>query len=124
MVSIHCIGVGERPSEDSFVSFGAKTTQRACTRDFLRDRENTKKRQGPRAEQKGVIDNQQKATVSERRLLKEELWPVATEAMSANARGWVSVPGSSVGIFFLVHARDSTEAQNARKVPKLLPSYA
>ena len=32
------MGVGECQSVDSFVFFGAKLTQRACARDFLRDR--------------------------------------------------------------------------------------
>ena len=37
------VGVGEHQSEDSFVCFGAKPTQRACAQDFLRDRKKTRK---------------------------------------------------------------------------------
>ena len=102
MVGIHCVGVGvdERQSDDYFVCFGAKPTQRACARNFLRDRKKTRKRQGTRTEQRGVSDSQGKVTVRERWLLREELGPVDREARSASVRGWVSVPGSSVGISF------------------------
>ena len=36
------LGVSECRSEDSFGYFGAKPTQRACARDFLRDRKKTR----------------------------------------------------------------------------------
>ena len=42
-VGIRSVGVGERQLEDSFVYFGVKPTQRACTRDFLRYRKKTRK---------------------------------------------------------------------------------
>ena len=67
MLGIRSVGVEVCQSEDSFVCFGAKPTQRACVRDFLRDQKKTKR--GPRAEQKGVSDSQGKATVRERQLL-------------------------------------------------------
>ena len=57
----------------------------------------------------------------ERRLLKEDLGPVDSEARSANARGGVSVSGSCVGIMFEYTLMTDTEAQNARKVPKTSP---
>ena len=41
MVGIHSEGVGER--QDSFVCFGTKPTQRACTQDFLQDRKKMRK---------------------------------------------------------------------------------
>ena len=41
------VGVGEHQSEDSFVYFGEKPTERACTRDFLRDRKKTRKDKDP-----------------------------------------------------------------------------
>ena len=43
-VGIRCVGVGvgKYQSEDSFVCFGAKLTQRACARDFPRDRKRTR----------------------------------------------------------------------------------
>ena len=37
------VGVDELQSEESFVCFGAKPTQRACARDFLRGRKMTRK---------------------------------------------------------------------------------
>ena len=45
MVGIRSVGVGmgEHHSEDCFVFFGAKPTQRACEWDFLRDQKKTKK---------------------------------------------------------------------------------
>ena len=36
------VGVGKCQSEDSFVCFGAKPTQRACARNFPRDRKRTR----------------------------------------------------------------------------------
>ena len=119
MVSIR--GVGEHLSEDFLVYFGAKPIQRAWAWDFLQD--GKKMRKGKVTEQKGVSDCQEKVTVIERQLLKEELGPVDPESRSANTRGWVSVPCSCVGILFKYTLMRATEAQNARKVPKLLPSY-
>ena len=40
-LGIRCVGMGKCQSEDSFFCFGAKPTQRACMRDFLRGRKNT-----------------------------------------------------------------------------------
>ena len=37
------VGVGERKSEDSFVCFGAKPTQRVCAPGFRQDRKKTRK---------------------------------------------------------------------------------
>ena len=42
-VAFVSVGVGECQSEDSFVYFGAKPTQRPCMQDFLWDRKKTKK---------------------------------------------------------------------------------
>ena len=44
---IRSVDVGERQSEDSFVCFGAKPTQRVRMRDFLRDRKKTRKDKVP-----------------------------------------------------------------------------
>ena len=41
------VGVGECQSEDSFVCFGAKPSQRAGARDLLRDRKKTIKGKVP-----------------------------------------------------------------------------
>ena len=126
MVSIRCVGVGvgERQSEDTFDCFGAKPTQMNLRARFPTRPEEDELRQGPRAGQIRVSDSQEKVTVRVRRLLKEELGPVDSEARSANARGWVSVPGSCWGILFGNTLVTDTEAQNTRKVPKLLLSYA
>ena len=42
MFGIRCLGVGECQSEDPFVCFGAKPTQRACAQDTPRDQEKTR----------------------------------------------------------------------------------
>ena len=71
---------------------------------------------GPRR----VNDSRWMATVRERRLLNEEFGPVDPDAESASARGWVSVPGSCMGIFEYMLVTD-TEEQNTRKEPKTSP---
>ena len=76
--------------------------------------------QGHRAEHIGVIDSQGKATVRESRLLKEVLWLVDLEARSASARGWVSVPGSFVGISFGYTLAIASECQKSAKTSPLL----
>ena len=43
------VGVSERQSEDSFVCFGAKPTQRGLLPRFLTRSEEDEERQGPRA---------------------------------------------------------------------------
>ena len=47
MVGFGSVGVDERQSEDSFVWFGAKPTQRACARNFPRDCKKTRKSKDP-----------------------------------------------------------------------------
>ena len=47
MLGIHCVSVGECQSEDFFVCFGAKPTQTAYARDFLQDRQKTRKGKVP-----------------------------------------------------------------------------
>ena len=88
------VGISECQSEDSFIRFGAKATQTACSRDFLRDWKKTRKGNVPgqsteeSSQQKRAINRSQgKATVRKRRLPSEELRPVDLEAWSANARG-------------------------------------
>ena len=66
MVSIRSVGVGEYQSEDSFVCFGAKPTQRTCARDFQQDRKKTRK---------GKLPEKSKIGASERKLLE---WGVGT----------------------------------------------
>ena len=72
--------MGERQPEDSFVCFGAKPTQKACARDFLRNRKKTRKGEVPGQSTEGVSDSWGKVTVRERR-------PVDPEAGSASLRG-------------------------------------
>ena len=57
MLGIRCVDVGKCQSEDSFVYFGAKPTQRDCARDFPRDRKRTRE---------GRSQSQQKRTEQER----------------------------------------------------------
>ena len=54
MLGIRCVGVGECQSEDPFVCFGAKPTQRACVRDLPRDRKKT--REGKVPEQNRTVN--------------------------------------------------------------------
>ena len=75
------VGVGERQSEDPFVCFGAKHTQRACARYFLQDRKKTRKGKVP-----GQSKNIRVSDGQKKQLLKEELGSVNPEAESANAR--------------------------------------
>ena len=114
------VGVGEWQSEDSFVCFGAKSTQRACVRDFLRDRKKT--RDGKVREQ-WKEESSQFLTVRKRRPLTEELGPVVSEARSADARGWVCVPGSCVGISLgytrVIAHRKTTESVANFSLPAL-----
>ena len=97
------VGVSECQSEDSFICFGAKPTQRACVRDFSHDwkktregkvPERTEESRGQDRRRQSVGESSQqklgKLTVRERRLLG----PVDPEAELANMRGWVSIPGS------------------------------
>ena len=116
------VGIGECQS-DSFICFGAKTTQRAWSRDLLRDQKKTweGKVQGQSTEEdRREESSQQKRTVKRR---EQDLGPVDSEAGLASVRGWVSVPGSCVGIFEYTLVTD-TEAQNARKVSQTPTSYA
>ena len=87
------VGEGEWQSEDSFVCFGAKPTQRAYAR-FPTRPEEDEERQGLRA----VNKSWGKAMVRERRLPSEELGPVDSEIWSAGAGEWVGVPGGCVGV--------------------------
>ena len=79
---------------------------------------------GRRREKARSPGSQQKKVVSDgKRKEAAERWvgPVDQECRSTSGRGWVSAPGSCVENFVRVHARDSTEAQNASKVPKTSP---
>ena len=99
MLSICSVGVGvsERQSEDSFVCFGVKPTQRAWARDFQRDRKKTRKSKVQ--EQSRKSDSQGK-------------WP--------SERGWVSVPDSCVGISFGYTLARATECQKSAKISPFL----
>ena len=79
------VGVGKYPSEDSFVCFGAKPTQRACARDFLRDRKRTREGRPQSSQEKEAEQSTEETRVMNwgRRLLG---W-VVSEAGLANVRG-------------------------------------
>ena len=122
------VGISECQSEDSFIRFGAKATQTACSRDFLRDWKKTRKGNVPgqsteeSSQQKRAINRSQgKVTVRKRRLPSEELRPVNLEAWSANARGWVSVPGGCVGILLGYTLTISRCTENHTKVSQTSP---
>ena len=91
------MGVGKSQSEDSFVSFGAKPTQRACARDFPRDRKRTRKGRSQSQEKEAEQTSRQRTgrSAGESRRL---LGCVDPEIGLANVRGWVSIPGDFVGI--------------------------
>ena len=98
MLGIRYVGLGECQSEDSFVCFGAKPTQKGLRARFPTRPEEDEERKGPGAEQKGISGSQGKVTVRERQLLKKDQRPVDQEARSPSARGRVIVPGYCVGI--------------------------
>ena len=113
-------------SEDPFVCFGAKPTQRACARDLPRDRKRTEQsrteesRERKKKQQSTELGSRQNMTVGRR---EQELGAVDSEAGLANVRGRVSVPGGFVGIsleYTLALAHRCTESY--AKCHKLLPS--
>ena len=116
------VGVRERQSEDSFVCFGAKPTQRACARYLLPDRKKTRKGEVPgqsteegSQRQSGKGDSQRKAAAEQGAgTCGPRGWVGGRERMSQHSR-WLC------GNFVRVHARDSTEAGDASKVPKTSP---
>ena len=83
-------------SEDPFVCFGIKPTQRACAPpDRKRTREErSQSRQEKEAEQRSWQNRGSQQSREERWMLE----PVDSEAGLANMRGWVSIPGGFVGI--------------------------
>ena len=73
MLGIRCVGVGECQSEDPFVCFGAKPTQRACARDLPQDRKRMREGKVPeqnrrrqRTEKSTEEDSQEKSGVRAR----------------------------------------------------------
>ena len=106
------VGVSECQSEDSFVCFGAKPTQRACTQYFAWDWK--KMREGKVPGQWTEGSQQERA---EGWLLGDKLGPVDPEAGLANARGCVSVPGGCVVILLgytlvIVHSKHHKSVTN------------
>ena len=121
MLGIHCVGVCGCQSDDSFVCFGAKPTQRACVRDLPRDRK--RKREGMSQRTVGRRDqsregqsagrcsrDQSKEQVSQemrvgqrgdqstevRKVAAGTCWP--TDAGLTNTRRWVSIPSGFVEV--------------------------
>ena len=110
------MGVGLGQSEDSFVCFDVKPTQRACARDFLRDRKKTKK-----------------GKVSEQSTEYKSWWQAGKGdgQRESTAEGGVGTCGSRIqvrqrerlsqrswylcGNFVRVHARDSHKWQKSAK---------
>ena len=112
------VGVGEHQSEDSFVCFGTKPTQRACMQYFLQDRKKTRKSKVP--EQRTDWSLQQSGKGNSQRQVATEVegWDLWTQKPGQPVQEDESVLQVAVWKFFGVHAC------NARKVPKLLLSYA
>ena len=122
MGGIRFCGCGWAPVRGFLCLLWRETHTKSLSARFLtRLEEDEKKARSPSSEQRGVSDIQGDG---QRKVAADRLGAVDLEARSASARGWVGAPGSCVGIFVRVHARDSTEAQNDNKLPKLLPSYA
>ena len=95
------------PVRGSLVCFGAKPTQRACARDFPRDRKRTREGRSQSGTEKTSRQNRE---IGRR---EQEQGPVDSEVGLANVRGWVSVPGGFVGIsleYTLVLALRCTES--------------
>ena len=106
-MGIQCVGVSKCQSEDSFVCFGAKPTQRACARDFLRDRTREGRFQGRTDQSTGESSRQKSGeadgrtnVVGQREKISQHSW-------------WLREN------FARIHARDSS--QNARKVSQTSP---
>ena len=96
MLDIRCVDVGKCQSEDSSVCFGAKPTQRACTRDFPRDRKRTREGR-PESQQMWTEEiRAENRAVSRREQATARMWGL--KAGLADVRGWVSVPYGFVGI--------------------------
>ena len=119
------VRVSECQLQDTFVCFGAKRTQSACLRDFLRNWKFTREGKVPDqwteegSQQERAVDRSRgKATFEQR----EELGPVDLEARSVKARGWVSIPGGFVGIFAWIHALDNSHM--SRKLHKSVANFS
>ena len=83
MLGICCVGVCECQSENSFVCFGAKPTQRACARDLPWDQKD-EGREGPREE--GVSRREQSAWEISQEMRVGQRGGQSTEVRKADAR--------------------------------------
>ena len=108
------VGVCKCQSEDSFVCFGTKPTQRACVQDFPRDQKRTREGRSHRTE----VDRTGQSAGENRQLVG----CVEPGARLGNVRGWVSIPGDLVGI--LLEYTLAIAHRMLGKCHKLFPSCA
>ena len=120
------VGVGECQSEDSFVCFDAKPTQRASARDLLRDRKKT--REGKVPGQSTVEGSQQKWGEGD----SQRKAPTKRGARTCGPRGRVSQRESMsqrswllCSNFTRIHAHDNPQKHRMLgKCQKPPPSWA
>ena len=111
--TVRSVSVCGYQSENYFVCFGAKPTQRACARDLLRDRMWVKG--GRKIREKTVSWQRRPEEVSQQKGA-EELSRLETAVKRRTQSTEVSMASSFYGGFARVHARVSS--QNARKVSR------
>ena len=98
MLGIHCVGVSECQSEDPFVCFGVKPTQRACAQDLPRDRKRTREGKVPEQNRPGNRSRRKptariygsRGQVGQRERMSQHSWWLCRN-------------------FTLIHARDSSQ---------------
>ena len=114
------VGVDECQSEDSFVCFGKKPTQRTCARDILGDRKKT--REGKVPEQSTEETSQQNTGKGDRekRLPSEESGPVALKNQDSQRERMSQRSWWLYGNFGRIHIRDS---QMHRKPHKSVTNF-
>ena len=111
--------------EDPFVCFGAKPTQRSCTRDFPRDWKNIEGIQQKRAEQKKPVDRAGQSREHDSQQERAGVRACGLRVRFTNMKEWVRSPGWLCGNFARIHARDSLQKRKSLgKCHKLLPSRA
>ena len=118
------VSMGEYQSEDSFVRFSVKPTQRACARDFFWDRKKTREGKIPgqsieeSSQQKSGEGDGQRKTTAKRGVGTCELRNQVSERERMSQRSWWLCRN-----FAQIHARDSQmhQTENHTKVPQTSP---
>ena len=118
------MGVSECQSEDSFVCFGAKPTQRSYARDFPQNRKKTKEGKVP--EQSTEESNQQMSGKGDGQREMTAKRGVGTCGLKSQVSQRKRISHLSLWLcrnFARIHACDSP-TKTTQKYHKLLPSYA